>query len=194
VPDIMGIVGGVDLVGQDEIGSGELAVAQREYSTSEAGHYWNAQFAKRDTERLVESRVRIGQDRFARQVLADYEHKCAFCGFEPVGFESSGMLVASHIKPWAKCESNGERLDRRNGVAACPMHDRAFDSGLITVNGGQRIHRTGELRVLLDRDEIARYFFGSQVIHERLLVPLGRPGPGKRYVDYHKEHVFRGQL
>ena len=62
----------------------------------------------------------------------------------------------------------------------------------MTVNGGQRIHRTGDLELMVSRDEVARYFFGSTLIPERLRVPAGRLGPGLRYLDYHKTHVFRG--
>ena len=45
-------------------------------------------------------------------------------------FGGRRMLVASHIKPW-KDSSPRERLDHRNGLAACPTHDAAFDAGLL---------------------------------------------------------------
>ena len=35
------------------------------------------------TTRLAEHQVRLGQHRFARSVLANYGHSCAFCGFAP---------------------------------------------------------------------------------------------------------------
>ena len=34
----------------------------------------------------------------------------------------------------------------RNGVAACGVHDAAFDTGLITVNGGLRVHKAHRLK------------------------------------------------
>jgi putative restriction endonuclease len=37
------------------------------------------------------------------------------------------MLIASHIKPW-RISTSTERLDVRNGLAACPTHDIAFDT------------------------------------------------------------------
>ncbi len=191
VPNLVGGLRQVTLVGQDEIGSEEIGIAQHEYESSEAGIHWRSQLEPKDTERLVEARVRIGQDRFARQVLAEYDHRCAFCGFAPQGMGAAGMLIASHIKPWAKCEEPGERLDPRNGIAACPIHDRAFDSGWLTVNGGRRIHRFADLDELVSRDVAARYFFGA-VMPDRLLVPTEKAGPGKKYLDYHKKNVFRG--
>jgi putative restriction endonuclease len=38
------------------------------------------------------------------------------------------MLLAGHIKPW-RDSTPIERLDPRNGLAACPAHDVAFDTG-----------------------------------------------------------------
>lgn len=52
---------------------------------------------------------------------------------------SSSTGRASHTKP-GKDSNPTERLDPRNGPAACPAHDVAFDAGLLTVNGGLRIH------------------------------------------------------
>jgi putative restriction endonuclease len=49
------------------------------------------------------------------------------------------MLLAGHIKPW-KDSTPSERLDPRNGLAAFPAHDAAFDTGLLAINGGLRIH------------------------------------------------------
>ena len=191
VPDFLDASGGPSLLGQDEIGSEELGIAAAEYANTDAGRFWQEQLADRETEQLVEARVRLGQSCFARQVLADYDHRCAFCGFAPRELSAKGMLIASHIKPWARCERPSERLDRRNGIAACPLHDRAFDTGLITVNGGQRIHRTSDLELMVSRDEVTRYFFGSAVLPERLRVPAGLPGPGERYLEYHNANVFR---
>lgn len=43
------------------------------------------------------------------------------------------LLRASHIKPWADCESDAERLDIFNGFLLAPHLDAAFDAGFITV-------------------------------------------------------------
>ncbi len=42
------------------------------------------------------------------------------------------MLIASHIKPWAVCENNNERIDKYNGLLLTPTYDRLFDQGFIT--------------------------------------------------------------
>lgn len=43
------------------------------------------------------------------------------------------LLRASHIKPWADCESDAERLDVYNRLLFAPQLDAAFDKGLIKV-------------------------------------------------------------
>lgn len=116
----------------------------------------------------------------------------SFCGLQPTGLDASGMLIASHVKPWAKCDNSRERLDPGNGIAASPIHDKAFDSGLLTVNGGCRIHLAANLELRIPMDKALGYFFGADILPERLRVPPGRSGPGRRYLDYHGEHVFMG--
>jgi hypothetical protein len=84
--------------------------------------------------------ARIGQHRFAQGVLANRDHSCGFCGMRPGReLERRGLLIASHLKPWRDSTGN-ERVDTRNGIAAYPSHDAAFDGGLLWVNGGYRIH------------------------------------------------------
>jgi hypothetical protein len=69
------------------------------------------------------------------------------------------MLTASHIKPW-RTSTSSERLDVRNGLAACPTHDVAFDTGLLTVNGGLRIHVAPHLHADARDDPAVRAAFG----------------------------------
>ena len=103
------------------------------------------------------------------------------------------MLTASHIKPW-KDSAPAERLDPLNGVAACPTHDVAFDTGLITVNGGLRIHVAPELVREAQRDTATRAAFGRPPLSERLLLPTGATAPDPRYLHWHHERVYRRPL
>lgn len=59
-------------------------------------------------------------------VLEDYGGQCALCDVD-----LPDLLVASHIKPWSEDKAN--RLNPRNVIALCALHDRAFDRGLIVV-------------------------------------------------------------
>ena len=79
-----------------------------------------------EAERLVIQRV--GQDLF-RQGLMDYwEGRCAV-----TGLAVPELLRASHIKAWAHCETDAERLDTYNGLLLAPHLDAAFDQFFITV-------------------------------------------------------------
>lgn len=186
VPDFLRGWDGVTLIGQDEIGSAEVDLALRERARDPATTRLREWFGEGQTERIVEQRVRLGQHRFAAAVLSAYGHACGFCGFSAIPLPARGMLVASHIKPWARCDSDRERLDPRNGIAACPLHDRAFDSGLLTVNGGLRIHRAPDLEARLRIDRVTDSFFGPTTLLPHLAECAEDARPAKRYLDYHR--------
>lgn len=76
------------------------------------------------TTKYEQLQVRIGQQRFRREVLELFDNKCAITG--------SALLVrASHIKPW-RVATNEERLNPANGLALSPVYDAAFDLGLVS--------------------------------------------------------------
>lgn len=78
-----------------------------------------------EVERLVVQRV--GQDLFREGLLDYWEGRCAV-----TGLAVRGLLRASHIKPWAACETDAERLDVFNGLLLAPHLDAAFDGGWVT--------------------------------------------------------------
>lgn len=192
VPDFLGLPS-LDhrhlLLGQDELGSAELAVAFQELAGNMAMLEGIVGLGERETSRIVEQRVRMGQHRFARQVLDNFRHTCVFCGFAPRHLHGRGLLLASHIKPWRDSD-NRERLDPANGLAACPVHDKAFDSGLLMVNGGLRIHRSETLLESIEADDKSADYFGDQSLAPTLVLVPGAHPPDTRYLDYHREHVF----
>jgi putative restriction endonuclease len=145
-----------------------------------------------ETMRMAEQSVRMGQHRFAASVLDNYAHSCVFCGFAPRALPRHKLLLASHIKPWAESDDR-ERLDPQNGVAACPTHDAAFDTGLITVNGGLRVHRAARLQESSRTDPGVDRYFG-EVLRSTLVVPPGGTPPGDSYLAWHQENVYRGDL
>ena len=139
------------------------------------------------TYRVAEQQIRLGQHRFAKEVLTNYRHQCGFCDFAPRSLPRKGLLMASHIKPWAACD-DFERLDAANGIAACPMHDTAFDAGLITVNGGLRVRRAQQLQQSRQTDQGVERNFG-RTLRRRLRSPDGA-APQGTYLQWHQEHVF----
>ncbi|GAA3448870.1 HNH endonuclease [Dactylosporangium matsuzakiense] len=181
------------LEGQEELVESELEAAVQ--AESERWLDTRADLDAQDTERLLMAAARIGQHRFARDVLHNHGHRCVFCGLSVVsaGARARRMLVASHIKPWRDCTS-AERLDVRNGLTACPTHDVAFDTGLITVNGGLRIHVTVELAQVAEVDPAARAAFGRPPLGERLLLPAGAALPSEIYLAWHHERIYHGPI
>ncbi|WP_419932495.1 HNH endonuclease [Candidatus Poriferisodalis sp.] len=145
-----------------------------------------------ETTRIVRHRARVGQKAFATEVLRRFDFTCGFCGMAPRSLKGNRLIVASHIKPWAD-STNSERRDPRNGVAACPTHDAAFDKGLITVNGGLRVHRSRRLRASLQQDEGVEHNFGES-LREALVLPLGIEQPRPAYLRWHHEHVYQDSL
>lgn len=180
----------VDLLGQDDVpASTTLLLVDAEQELRELDHAF--MLGDQLTEKLVERKIRLAQHRFALEVLRNCHRMCVFCGFEPRSLPGpSGLLRASHIKPWAVSTSR-ERVDVRNGLAACPTHDVAFDQGYLTVNGGYRIHRAKIIEESIVKDQGASYYFGT-ILHARLLLPEQARMPSLQYLTYHREHIFKG--
>lgn len=127
-----------------------------------------------EAERLVVQRV--GQGLFRQGLLDFWEGRCAI-----TGLAVPELLRASHIKPWADCESDAERLDVYNGILLSPHLDAAFDRGFITVADN------GAVIVSSALDEQARRVLG-------LTEPLRADGlaEGHRaYTPWHRERVFK---
>jgi predicted restriction endonuclease len=48
------------------------------------------------------------------------------------GIREPALLRASHIIPWAECQTDQERLNVYNGLLLSALWDAAFDTGLVT--------------------------------------------------------------
>ncbi|MFD2449053.1 HNH endonuclease [Vogesella fluminis] len=119
---------------------------------------------------------RVGQDIF-RQALIDYwQGRCAVTGLDVVP-----LLRASHIKPWADCVSDAERLDVFNGLLLAPHLDALFDGGWVTFldSGGIQISE----RLDVDRRALMG-LSGAEVIS-------GLTEQHRAYLEWHREHCFR---
>jgi putative restriction endonuclease len=189
LPDFLGLESGGDLVllGQEEL---DISTVETDLQRRlEVGMASPAGLTERQTERVLVAAARVGQHVFAAHVLRNCGHRCVFCGLAPPSFNAPRMLLASHIKPW-RDSSDQERLDHRNGLAACPTHDVAFDVGLLTVNGGLRIHSATRLSATVAQDEIARRYFGHPPLRDAILLPDGADPPATEYLNWHRERIF----
>jgi len=119
--------------------------------------------------------ARRGQGRF-REGVSLVEPECRF-----TGVSNPQLLVASHIKPWHRCQTNDERLDPFNGLMLTPTYDRLFDRGFISFSPESR---------LIVSPELAREDMAKIRMDPNLETPNFR-GEQLRYLRYHREHVFK---
>ncbi|MFZ4740887.1 MAG: HNH endonuclease [Bacteroidales bacterium] len=78
-----------------------------------------------ETEKEELRKARIGQGKFRKNLIDLWKH-CSVSEYKFVEF-----LIASHIKPWHK-SSNGDRLNKYNGLLLLPNYDKLFDKGYIS--------------------------------------------------------------
>lgn len=87
-----------------------------------------------DTEADRALKVRIGQDRFRDALMNYWDGSCPL-----TGIRNPELLRASHIIPWANCESDEDRLNVYNGLLLSSLWDAAFDAGLVTFDDEGRV-------------------------------------------------------
>lgn len=129
-----------------------------------------------EAERLVVQRV--GQNLF-RQALLDFWHgQCAV-----TGLAVPELLRASHIKPWAQCATDNERLDVFNGLLLAPHIDALFDGGWISFadHGGVLVSRA------LSAKACEQLAVSRQWAVQRLTASH------HAYLAHHRQNVFRSQ-
>ena len=130
-----------------------------------------------EAERLVVQRV--GQEVFREGLLDYWEGRCAI-----TGLAVPELLRASHIKPWAACESDAERLDAFNGLLLAPHLDAVFDKGFVTVADDGNVLVSDQLSAAA-RDRLG---LDSPLRVSRLT------WSHHEYLSYHRERVFRGSV
>lgn len=119
---------------------------------------------------------RVGQSVFRDSLLVYWGGRCAVTGLSEVG-----LLRASHIKPWAECASDAERLDVFNGLLLAPHLDALFDGGWVTFLDSGRI----QISNMLDAENRASLnVSGEEVI-------AGLAAQHCAYLTWHREHHFR---
>jgi predicted restriction endonuclease len=130
-----------------------------------------------EAERLVVQRV--GQNLFRDGLLDLWEGRCAV-----TGLAVPELLRASHIKPWADCETDAERLDVYNGILLAPHLDAAFDRGFVTLTDD------GAIVVSEALDAHARATLGL----DQPLRVHGLADGHRSYLPWHRERVFNAHL
>jgi putative restriction endonuclease len=136
-----------------------------------------------DEGKTREARVqaRVNQKFFRSMIMAAYNSQCCI-----TGITQEELLVAGHIKPWA--EDSANRLNPRNGIAINGLHDKAFESGLITITPDYRVKVSSILQKQHKDKTIEEYFlrYDNQLI---ILPSRFRPDPA--FLEYHSTVRFR---
>ena len=119
-------------------------------------------------------KTRVNQDRFRALMLKRYGGKCTICKVH-----SKELLIASHIKPWSKC-NNSEKVSEFNGLLLCPNHDKLFDLGFITFTD------TGKILISNELDEVDRVYLNIAPDMNVSICEEMKP-----YLKYHRKNVFK---
>lgn len=90
-----------------------------------------------NTEIKVTTKQRVGQDVLRRYILDIYGQECALCQID-----KADLLICSHIVPWKDDEKN--RLNPRNAICLCALHDKLFDRGYFSLNQNHEIIYTAK--------------------------------------------------
>ncbi len=126
------------------------------------------------------AKKRINQDFFRQVILASYGEKCCI-----TGIDSEKLLIASHIKPWARC-GRMEKLNPRNGLCLNALHDRAFDRGLITVDSRYRIRISKELSAS-SNPALKKWLIGFD--RKQINLPE-KFAPDPAFLEWHASNIF----
>ena len=127
---------------------------------------------KTEADQLV--RRRRGQDILRKHLMKHWRCCCL------TGIRDPDLLRASHIRPWAECESNADRLDPNNCLLLSALWDAAFDRGLVTFDD----KGYPQFSPHLSQEDQSKVVLGWQ----------GQPIPltpkHQKNLAWHRQHVF----
>lgn len=123
------------------------------------------------TEKKALMLARMGQGKY-RNNLIKLWGKCSLSQYS-----DTSLLVASHIKPWSKCNPQ-ERIDPYNGLLLLPNYDKVFDKGLITFDSTGKIYISSLL-----------HEFASLGLHHDMKINLSMKHLG--YIEHHNKFIFK---
>ncbi|WP_439182234.1 HNH endonuclease [Carboxylicivirga taeanensis] len=134
-------------------------------------------------ERVSYVKTRVNQHFFREVVLTNYKSTCAV-----TGISIPSLLIASHIKPWAKDKNN--RLNPSNGICLSALYDKAFDKGLITFDHEYRIVLSSTLNEYSTKEFYQSHF--RQIEKKKMILPE-KYLPKKEFIEWHQENIFEKQ-
>ena len=159
----------------------EKLLAKLEHTTVEKlNHIETRELPKEGKVREQLVKVRVNQAFFRKAILAAYNNKCCI-----TGIEQSEFLIAGHIRPWGLDEKN--RLNPQNGIAINALHDKAFETGLLTITPDFKIKISSVLKKQKKSQNIEEYFLRYD--NQPIILP-SRFLPDGEFLQYHNEKRF----
>ena len=119
---------------------------------------------------------RVGQNLFRDALLSYWQGRCCV-----TGLDVPSLLRASHIRPWAQCESDEQRLDVFNGLLLAPHLDALFDDGWVTFADDGHLIASSAL------PQSAKDILGISVTQKIAGISAGHLA----YMSHHRGKVFR---
>jgi putative restriction endonuclease len=121
---------------------------------------------------------------FTKLVLANFNHKCAFCGFSSSFNNYLFGIDGAHIR-WFS-QNGPDTID--NGLSLCKFHHWAFDRGVMSVNP-----KTLKLQVsskFAGRDEQSKRLVDG--LNGEPIFPYVVSKPNSIFLEWHSEYIFVG--
>lgn len=129
-----------------------------------------------ETEREAIIKARVGQGPFRDALVQRWK------GCSVTGCKLHELLVASHIKPWSRCETAEERVQVANGLLLVPNLDRLFDRGLISFDDNFRIQISSLLKIGT---------LSQLNVTPHLRLTSSEHGDVRPFLQWHRDNIFR---
>ena len=160
----------------------EKLLAKIEKTTVEKlNHIPETELPKEGKVREQMVKIRVNQSFFRSSILASYNNTCCITGIKQPEF-----LIAGHIKPWSVDEKN--RLNPQNGIAINALHDKAFETGLLTITTDFKVKISPVLLKQKKSKSIEDYFIKYD--KKDIILP-SRFLPDVEFLKYHSEVRFK---
>ncbi|BDY14020.1 HNH endonuclease [Hydrogenimonas cancrithermarum] len=129
---------------------------------------------KTDVQALVMQRR--GQDRLRDELMRYWGGRCAV-----TNVKTPDLLIASHIKPWAECDTSEEKLDPFNALLLNAALDKAFDKGLISFDD--------EGKILISPQWDTSEAGAMGILEDAKLRRID--DNHRRYLQYHRQNIWK---
>lgn len=121
--------------------------------------------------------TRTVQGEFRSALFVKTPHKCPVCGFD-----FKNLLIASHIKPYSKCEDTYDAMNPNNGLLMCPICDKLFEhANYITID-----YKTGNViyDTNIEDEKSLQYLHDCTVSYDYI------DGERRHYLKWHNETFY----